>query len=394
MTHHRSPAFAAALLVPLVVALTPAAQARLVIEHVDTSRFAADGSLVLYVDASRNSDGAVAPIAAFDRYALFIDNREVDGTFEVATLADSGGTLDVAVVVETHAAYAAGGPQGSVVALVTQGLRDLAPTLGRRDRLAVFQLDEDGVRPALSWSARWSDLEPTLTDLTRPRSGPHGVGPPLLYRGLEQVLETFPSDDKPTRRALLVVSDGVDGEPASTREAQVRALGDAAKRLAIPIHALGFAPDDPEPLVALGGVALASGGRYRELEAEQRQGLGAELARLGAGLVGQRVITFRARDYEGSARPVSLRLECTSDGSTDRSGVLDGVALGERPPTAEGERRRARANAKAAVKELLAQGACGCSSGAPDLSPLVAVLALIVRRVRATRRRSESWTWL
>ncbi|MEO6953647.1 MAG: FHA domain-containing protein [Polyangia bacterium] len=68
-------------------------------------------------------------------------------------------------------------------------------------------------------------------------------------------------DEHPPRRLIVLVSDGLN---ASMDRKTFRALGDAAAKARVPIHAIAFSPaDDRGPLLNLGELSKRSNGTFR-----------------------------------------------------------------------------------------------------------------------------------
>lgn len=154
---------------------------------------------------------------------------------------------------------------------------------------------------------------------------------PSLYKHIRSVLKKFASAEalEPYKRRILVImTDGKDkkvSRSAKRAEKEVKQSLEAADLAMVKIYAIGFTPDDTEPLAHIETIARRTNGVYREIaypenqkaEAELREFIPDSIRDIADQLKKQYVVTFapNLEQFRGSEEPVTVRVEAkTPDG--------------------------------------------------------------------------------
>lgn len=256
-----------------------ASKPRLRLERIDTSACTTSGTLVAHV-TEVDIDGTL-PRRPLSEYRLIDQgNRSLaKRPSHAATFAETKGPLRIALVVERGPAYEAN------FSRIKSALTDFIRGLPDRGRYTLIAYDHETRRLLHRGTA-----DQMLDALAR--LGVTGsVIDPALLAALQMGLDALSDAPKPTRKLLVVLSDGIDRLPDWD---QFRNLGRRAERLSVAVFPVGFSPiDERGPLLNLGEIAKRSRGTFRW--AQQAEQIPKSLSQLARELNEQRVLSFAVK---------------------------------------------------------------------------------------------------
>ncbi|MFO0749656.1 MAG: FHA domain-containing protein [Myxococcota bacterium] len=331
-----------ALVAVLVGAWSLEAHAKLVIDNIDAEKFKDTGKIVFFADILDESTNAVLKDQPADQIKLFVDDKEVPGTFQVQTFKEANQAIAVAGLVVSHGAYAAGPDkdQGLTVnplAEEMKGFKGLFEGLSDQDRVTVFYVNEEGFKQVAPWSNDPAGLASKANDPSLIKTAVEKKQtPPPLYKAIDAVLKSFSEDaaNQPRRRVLVVMADGTDDLPEKQRAGKIKAIAETAvtPEVGVKVYAFGFTLGSPEPLTDFGTLAVKTNGIYREIPFDKQETIETAIAGLATELKNQYVLTFTAsEDFRGSEKPVNMRLELKTKSGIEMKRPVEGVKIGERP---------------------------------------------------------------
>lgn len=328
---------------------------KLAIDHVDASGFAKKKQLVIHFDLLDGSSRVVKKLSA-KSVRVLIDGKPVKGKLSLSTAGQAGVPVSVALLVAGHLSYANIPPEDedgkplpagpNFFAAEKDGFMRFLRKLKAPDQVGVYLYDSrllkrllpltEGSVAAAKVLASKAKVE-TLDD----QDGATARWAPTLFKHLEAVMESAfrGNDELHRRRVLVVMSDGKDrhaARGAKTAERKIVKAVEIANDLAVKVHAVGFTPDDPDPLVNLSSFATRTGGTYREVAYPETEAGEAKLPELIASAVegvavdmkNQYVLTFQpAAGFKAKKGPVTVRLEVKTPSGKAAAGEAAHVKL-------------------------------------------------------------------
>lgn len=301
------------------------------LERIDASQYG-DGKLRVYVSVVE-LEGDVVDDKGPKQFSLRANGKGLGAAVKAEKFENVGEPLDLAIVIETSALY---GPPKATVSVVVdkEGKKQTTAKANKIEKIAAppkkkkkgapdepapapqpaaeVKLPIDSVKSAVSYflgelNPRWRVLLFNYDESVTPH-------PPLRPPGaIEDDLETLSyetealdlrlvetlsaailalnkprPDGKPSRKAIIVVSDGLNYQ---MDRKLFKSIGDRAAAANIPIHSIGFSPTDERgPLLNLGEISKRSHGTFRW--ARTQADLDSQFATLIDELKQQYVLTF------------------------------------------------------------------------------------------------------
>ncbi|MCC6620995.1 MAG: FHA domain-containing protein [Deltaproteobacteria bacterium] len=312
------------------------ASAKLVIDNIDAEKFKETGKIVFFVDVLDDATNSVIKDQPADKIKVFIEDKEVAGTFEVKTFKEANQSLGVAVLVSGHSGYATPqeGVKVNILAEAKRGFRQFFEKLSDQDRVTAWFVNEETVKPINPWSNAPADLAGKVdSDLVKTVLEKKQIAIDL-YGAIKKVVESFSDDmtNQPRRRVLVLLSDGVD-KTEKGKEKKINELAEKAlsPEVGVKIYALGFTLGEPQPLVDLGTLAVKTNGIYREIPFDKNENIAAEIDAVADELKNQYVITFTPTEYKGNEKPVTVRMELETKTGVKMTRQVEGVKIPEKP---------------------------------------------------------------
>jgi hypothetical protein len=180
--------------------------------------------------------------------------------------------LALGILVAAHADYVYVDDGGlDVFAASKRGYQQLIDTLGPKDLVAVWSYDERDVHAVVPWTSDKAAAKAAVAMVTHHWSDE--MTPPL-YRGIYSVLKNVlrnsqANDAFPSRRALVVMSDGKDrylDRGAKHLSRQLGRIGEALSLSGVGLYLVGMSLDTTEPLAHMATLAAQTGGHYQVVD--------------------------------------------------------------------------------------------------------------------------------
>jgi hypothetical protein len=293
-----------------------AAGPKLVLDRVEaeSSPFGNLVRLRLFVTAV-TLEGSVIPVAGDGAWALVIGSSKAREPYLAGQYGGTDDALALAIVVETSFDYANDLPT------IQTGLKELIGRLPASAQIAVSSYGEEvsgGTRFVAQGSAA-AAIEALDAD-----SGPSEL---KLLKAIERALRTFDKlardkDAPPRRKAIIVVSDGVDENPVPSR---YRELGEKAARAGVRIHTVAFSPiDSRRPLLGLGELSKRSHGTFRWVREAAR--FSGQLKTLSDEIARQYVLLFYVKRGAIDGKRVKVRFRELESNEARVDGIKCGAA--------------------------------------------------------------------
>ncbi len=224
----------------------------------DASHFPRMTTRLLVYDEKREAMGSLTA----SQFTVAVDAKPATAV-SVTTAEKSGVGYHILLCVDVS-----GSMTGSPLATLKKSATAFITSLRNEDDLAIIGL-ADKVTLISDFSSDQDYLREKISSLTT--TGTHS----LLYCGLNDGLKRLSERTDKPGRALILISDGKNEDPASSyTENDVIEL---AQKQGIPIFAIGFSKIDPSYLRSLERMAEKTGGNYyataaeSELEAQQQK---------------------------------------------------------------------------------------------------------------------------
>ncbi len=348
----------AALLTASVAAtltLVAPARADLKIDFINSANFAEKNELVFFADLINDDTGLVYKDQdpAGEGIQVFIDDQPIEGAISVSTFKEANELMAVSVLMAAHYNYAdnlSDDPPKSVLTEVKDGFKRFFGALSDQDRVSAWFYTEKEALAVSSWSNSPKSVASSIETMVQ---GAKEMAPtlPTLYTHIKSVLESFGKDSQnpPRRKILVVVSDGQDAlasDPSKKAilERKINELVELATdpSNAVKVYVIGYSNDTSQEaeraLVQLQDLASRTGGVYRRVPVPSggggvpQLGLDQAIEDLARELLNQYVITLKPKEYGGSEKAVSIRMEVvTTKGGAKLSRKVEDVKIGQRP---------------------------------------------------------------
>lgn len=239
-------------------------------------------------------DGHGQPLSATDPalWGVAVDGEPIDGELKVSTLEQSTASLAVAVVFQADIASKENGAFEHAqlgVSKLLNGLRD-------RDLSYVVAFDGKTIVSTQALSPKHSDAVSWVSKEVTPNGAT-----PYLSAAIQKGLDAFPGDFRSVspNRAMIVVSDGFDGEQANKLNAAYARIKQVASDRNVRVHVIGNAIETANPhdeqLKRLRDLADATGGTV--WAATEPAKIEFELEKTLKVLMGQHVVRIQSTDY-------------------------------------------------------------------------------------------------
>jgi len=265
---------------------------RIHLEHLDHSACASQQQVTAHV-AYLELKGTLKSESA-SKFRLALDGKAQQGPpVGSATLKEQKVPLQLSLVVQVSEPYASALPQ------VRNGARALLRALPAGSVVTIIAYDSQVKALASGVTAAEA-----LDAVAGIKEGSTERDLPALVAALEMAVRRLGIKPKPTRRVLVLVSDGLN---ISMQRKPFIALGDRASEKGVTIFPVGFSPaDERGPLLNLGEIAKRSSGMFRW--ARSAQDLEGQLKNVAAGLTEQLLLTFPVADGCVKAHEVQVTL--------------------------------------------------------------------------------------
>ncbi len=240
-------------------------------------------------------DGRGEPLMATDPtlWSVAVDGETIDGKVTVGQLEQSTASVALAIVFQADIASKENGAFEHAqlgVSKVLNGLRD-------RDLSYVVAFDGKTIVTTQALSPKHSDAVSWVSKEVVPNGAT-----PYLSAAILKGLDAFPGDFRSVgpNRALLVVSDGFDGEQANKLNAAFARIKQVATDRNVRVHVIGNAIESGNPhddqLQRLRDLADATGGTvWTAIEPAKVE---FELETALKALMGQHVVKIQSTDYQ------------------------------------------------------------------------------------------------
>jgi hypothetical protein len=319
---------------------TPA-KADLKVDYLDAEGFANEKSptyqkLVFYADILDGQDRFLTGFEKSDKLnsiKVFIDDKEVAGTFDVKTFKEANQTLALGLVIAAHKDYVSkdeeGGQTESVLDVALRGYASLLKELSNQPSqvAAWFYNDETSDRVM-----DWQNKPDQLADEVKKVKGGVSDKKPSMLSTFEKAFKSIQDNPNlPRRRVLLTLSDGQDANGKKT-DKRLKVLSDLAADTRAKVYALAYSFSNvTDDFGNLSDLASKTGGVYRKLSADDVKlgDLEGILTDLATELQNQYVITFTPTDWRGAEQPVNIRIELTAPNDAPMKSILEGVKVGQ-----------------------------------------------------------------
>jgi|GEM_PF-96556 len=245
-----------------------------------------EGFQVLF-DARDTDEKALLGLKSDHVTRVTVGGKPVSGTF---SLESNKQPVAIAVLVAAHNSYTmtfdalSAEDEGNAVATpstfdrVRQGLANMLRRLNVADARA-YKYDERGHQPLTAWSANRDTVAKALEKAEKcPADECRDMMPPRLYGSVRHVLEDFGEriqwrEDYPTRRMLVIVTDGRDEAVRRVQRLKgyLTRLAALARASGVSIHVVGYTEEETEPLAHTSQLSANTGGVYRYIEQEIRK---------------------------------------------------------------------------------------------------------------------------
>lgn len=292
------------------------------------------GYVRFFIDVLDDSFGVV-PKDGISDVQVFVDDQPVEGTWSLETVREANEPVAIAILVAAHNAYAyADTGLPNFLEASKRGYKAFLTGMTDQDWVTVWYYNEEGTKKVISWG---QNMNAAADQIDRIRAGEKTTGtPPGLYNAVKRVVEDVNENvmTLPRRRIVVVLSDGKDRflDNTSMLERRIKEIEDIAKTAGdVKVYALGATLDTPDPLVHLGTLAQRTNAVYRYLaDVESEEGIVTEIEKLAREIKNQYVLRFTPKDYSGSEKPVTVRLEVQSTAGPGTR-IISGVMWPEKP---------------------------------------------------------------
>jgi hypothetical protein len=319
---------------------TAPARADLKVDYLDAEGFANEKSpyykqLVFFADILDGQDRFLTGFEKSDKpIKVFIDDKEVEGTFKVETFKDANQTLALGLVIAAHKDYDAkdeqGGQPESVLDVSLKGYAGLLKALGSQpSQVAAWFYNDESSDKIMEWQNKPDVLADALT---KAKGSPSDKKPPSMLGTIEKAFKSIQENaNLPRRRVILMMSDGFDANGKKT-DKKLKSIADLATDTRAKVYALAFSlTNSTDNFGNLSDLASKTGGVYRKLSSEEVKLADIEgiISDIATELQNQYVITFTPKDWRGAEQPVNIRLELTAPNDSAMKSILEGVKVGQ-----------------------------------------------------------------
>jgi VWFA-related protein len=254
-------------------------------------------TITLYVSVS---DLQGRPAQGIQSGDFMVDEQGTLGKpASVKTFAESEGGMAIVLVLD-----ASGSMKGQPFREAKRAVNSFLSLLGPKDRVALMVL-EDEVRLAAPFTSNMRDVKAKVdeTEATAKIT--------LLYDGLAKAVDEINARGTtlPTRRAIVVLSDGRD-EGSTKKLEDVR---DHALEANVPVYSVGFTRVGPQYLPNLRRISDLTGGLYVDAHAPSQ--LSEIYAQVFEHVRSLYVVGFRATTIKPDGQSHMLRVRVTSQGT-------------------------------------------------------------------------------
>lgn len=305
------------------------ASAKLLIDYFDFRNWNKDEREVrMFVDILDSTGRVVPPEKIpWDDIKLFVEDKEVPITVtKLETVKEANEPLAVGIVIAAHNAYAYV-EEGSGAPNILNGERDgykrFLDELSDQDYTGIWYYNEEGLSAIRAWQQSPASAKGLIDDRIKDATEKKEGQSPRMFLHLKRVFEDIKENEGSfegvRRKIVVLMSDGVHSQRKQNRiDAQIDEIATLAEDTKTKLYVIGYTIGPTDNLVHLDTLASKTNGIYRQLKTEDEDTIAAELEKLGRELKKQYVISFTTGEFDGSAKPVNVRLELKADGKLEK----------------------------------------------------------------------------